>query len=416
MKQVILILSVILSVIVCSCSDDISVDNLKKEGRGECSVTFELSKSNDFGLDVITRSSNIIPIPEEYSVMFYLFQADGNEYKLIRGPEAITSPVLTLDNLTEDMEYRYVFVAINNPKKNEVMANMLKALDFGTTVMTPGDWTIQLPSEASTTNHSLLKNCFLDIFDYTTYGDAGDGSQKEYITIDPDKDMDIFGAGSYFLPGSITAAIAVTLERQVGMVEFKYEDATAGDQLECSFSSDYYRLYLSQMVKDKNNTNYTSENAALFSYASADDDNPIKDYTQGDYYSVSRLFYTNVLGLPTFKKNVTLTGTEKSIKVFMPYTTSTVVGTTVDDIYKAHHIRTTLSADATNTPGDITLNITKANGTTTSFKKAGTPFPIYRNGKTIFTTVGSDYLSVNFGNAADDGIHLPDDDKWNGDN
>ena len=294
---------------------------------------------------------------------------------------------------------------------------MLKALDFGTTVMDPGDWNIQLPVEASTANNSLLKNCFLDIFDYTTYGDFDAPDKIEEITIDPNKDMDIFGAGSYFLPGSMTAAIGVTLERQVGVVEFKYEDAIAGDRLECSFSSDYYRLYLSQMVKDKNNPDYTSENAAAFSYASDVAGSPFDTYEQGDYYSVSRLFYTNVLGLPTFKKSVTLSGTENSIKVYMPYTTSAIVGTTVDDIYKAHYIRTTLSADATNTPGDITLHITATDGTKKSFRKAGVPFPIYRNGKTIFTTVGSDYLSVNFGNSAsDNGIYLPNEDKWDGDN
>lgn len=415
MKQAILILSVILSAIISSCSDEIAVDN--SGTKNKCSVTFHLSKSNDSGLDMITRSGNIIPIPENYSVMFYLFQAEGNEYKLMRGPESITSPVLTLDGLTEDQEYRYVFVAINNPTKNEAIANVLKALDFGTTVMAPGVWSIQLPVEASTANNSLLKNCFLDIFDYTTYGDAGDPDKIEEITIDPNKDMDIFGAGSYFLPGSMTAAIGVTLERQVGVVEFKYEDAIAGDQLECSFSSDYYRLYLSQMVKDKNNPDYTSENAAAFSYASDTVDPPFNTYKQGDYYSVSRLFYTNYLGLPTFKKSVTLSGTENSIKVYMPYTTSAIVGTTVDDIYKAHYIRTTLSADATNTPGDITLHITAMDGTKKSFRKAGVPFPIYRNGKTIFTTVGSDYLSVNFGNSAsDNGIYLPNEDKWDGDN
>lgn len=416
MKQVILILSVILSVLVCSCSDEISVDTPPKESSGKCSVTFNLSKDSGSDFEMATRSSSIIPIPEDYSVMFYLFKEDGNDYKLVRGPEIIKSSVLTLDNLTEDAEYRYVFVAIHNPTQDESIAKVLKALDFGTTKMTPEEWTITPPSEASTTNNSLLENCFLELFDYETYGNFEDGSKREYIIIDSNKNMDIFGAGSYFLPGSITAAIGVTLERQVGVVEFKYEDAAIGDQLECSFSSDYYRLYLSQMVKDKNNTNYTSDNTAIFSFTSASPDNPIKDYTQGDYYSVSRLFYTNVIGLPTFKKTVTLNGTENSIKVYMPYTTSAMVGTSVNNVYKANYIRTNISEYDINEPGDITLNITKADGSPAqSFKKAGT-FPIYRNGKTVFTTVGSEYLSVNFGNNTDDGIHLPDDDKWNGDN
>lgn len=406
MKQVILILSVILSVLVCSCSDEISVDTPQKESNGKCSVTFNLSKDSGSDFEMATKSSSIIPIPEEYSVMFYLFKEDGNDYKLIRGPEIIKSSVLTLDNLTEDAEYRYVFVAIHNPTQDESIAKVLKALDFGTTKMTPDEWTITPPSEASTTNNSLLENCFLELFPALTYED------NEVVTIE--KDMDIFGAGSYFLPGSITAAIGVTLERQIGVVEFKYEDAAVGDKLECSFSSDYYRLYLSQMVKDKNNMNYTSENSAKFPVTVSDAGG--KEYTTGDYYTISYVFCTNNQGLPTFKKTKILTGTENSIKVYMPYTTSATIGSKVDDKYKANCIRTGVIGDSSSPIGDITLNITKADGSSAqSFKKAGT-FPIYRNGKTVFTTVGSEYLSVNFGNNTDDGIHLPDDDKWNGDN
>lgn len=410
MKQIITILSAYLFMALCSCSDESLPDLSEKKSDNKCSVTFTISRSGGSDLDMTTRSNNIAVITENYSVMFYLFQADGNEYKLIREPELVTSPVLTLENLTENAEYRYVFVAIYNPTKDEATAKILQAYDFGTTGMDFDGFTIDLPVFASTNTQSLLRNCFLDIFNKNqqlTYQD------NEIIGITEDRD--IFGAGAYFLPGATSSAISVVLERQIGVVEFKYEEAVPGDKLECSFASDYYRLYLSQMVKDVKNVNYTSENFARFP-------NPVEDtdgsnYSEGDYYTISHLFVTNNQGLPTFKKEVTLSGTEKSIKVYMPYTTSAAIGTEVADKYKAHYNRTGVTGDASIPLDNIILNITKADGTSQKFEKVSAPFPIYRNGKTIFTTVGADYLSIKFGNNnTDNGIYIPDEDKWNGDN
>ena len=177
------------------------------------------------------------------------------------------------------------------------------------------------------------------------------------------------------------------------------------------------------MVKDKSNPNYTSENNAVFSTPIADYD--YTEYSTGDYYSALRVFKSTYLLPLTFKRTKTLGNNENSVKFYVPYTTAEAVGTHIgDDKYKANYIRTGLmGANITSTTdyttGYVTLQVKRA-GTTSTFKtNVPTAFPIYRNGKTIFTASDAGGLTINFGSEGtggnDGGIHLPDDDIWNGD-
>ena len=430
MKQIILIISVCLVAIACSCTDDNLIDNQENNNR-KCSVTFEISKSNDSDFNVSTRSAGTV-VTDDYSVRFYLFQQINSEYRLVRTQE-VTTPILTLDNLTLDAEYKYIFLAIYNPDANVATANVLKAIDFSSGVIDDGSYDVTLPTkEAYIKNEgstdpdeqkgSLLENCFINFMgdnSKPTYGIADDGTD-EVITIN--QNIEIFGTGAYFLPGSYSASIGVVMERQIGVVEFHYKDAQAGDELTCSFSSDYYRLYLSQMIKDKTNPNYTSENYAIFQPPVSDMND--KKYSEGDYYSALRVFKSTYILPLTFTKTTTLTGSEKTISIYVPYTTAEAAGTVVDEKYQANHIRTglygyNLDTDPSLTTGYVTLKV-KRNGVENIFQTANpTAFPIYRNAKTIFTASDTGGLTISFGSdgsgGSEGGIHIPDDDIWNGD-
>lgn len=438
MKQFLFIISICISSIVCSCLDENQTSVPDKETNGKCSVTFSLSKDDSSDFNVSTRSTGTV-ITDDYTVKFYLFERDipSNEYRLVRKKD-VTTPVFSLDDLTEDAEYKYVFVAIHNPSVDPNTSKVLDAIDFSSGAngdYNNYDYSITLPQKAAYIKNelssdldeqkgSLLENCFISFIDNTslpTYGNDDTDDTDEVITIDTE--LEIFGTGAYFIPGSYSATIGVVMERQIGVVEFQYSDAQAGDVLTCSFSSDYYRLYLSQMVKDKSNPNYTSENNAVFSTPIADYN--YTEYSTGDYYSALRVFKSTYLLPLTFKRTKTLGSNENSVKFYVPYTTAEAVGTHIgDDKYKANYIRTGLMGANINsttdyTTGYITLQVNRG-GTISTFKTdAPTAFPIYRNGKTIFTASNAGGLTINFGSGGtggnDGGIHLPDDDIWNGD-
>lgn len=435
MKQFLFIISVCISSIVCSCSDENLTSAPDKESNGKCSVTFSLSKDDSSDFNVSTRSTGTV-ITDDYTVKFYLFERDipSNEYRLVRKND-VTTPVFSLDDLTEDAEYKYVFVAIHNPGVDPNTSKVLDAIDFSSGTngdYNEGDYSITLPQKAAYIKNelssdpdeqkgSLLENCFISFIDYTSLPTYDGDDTDEVITID--KELEIFGTGAYFIPGSYSATIGVVMERQIGVVEFQYSEAQAGDVLTCSFSSDYYRLYLSQMVKDKSNPNYTLENKVVFSTPISDIES--NEYSTGDYYSALRVFKSTYIFPLKFERTKTLSDNENSVRFYVPYTTSEAVGTHIeDDKYKANYIRTGLGGNnigshENHTTGYVTLQVKRA-GTTSTFKTdVPTAFPIYRNGKTIFTASDAGGLTINFGSEGtggnDGGIHLPDDDIWNGD-
>ena len=93
MKQFLFIISVCISSIVCSCSDENLTSAPDKESNGKCSVTFSLSKDDSSDFNVSTRSTGTV-ITDDYTVKFYLFERDipSNEYRLVRKND-VTTPV-----------------------------------------------------------------------------------------------------------------------------------------------------------------------------------------------------------------------------------------------------------------------------------------------------------------------------------
>lgn len=417
MKQI-KALSACLLLATSSCSDDkLPESSPEKSEKGERSVTFAISKSEDEGFDVSTKTKGTV-VTDSYVVEFYLFKQNASSnYELIQ-KEKVVTPLYTIEDLELEGSYKYVFVATSLAN-----ASALDAIDFSSVQMDPNTFFVTLPSKLATpTDKNRLENCYLSFFDnrQNSIPNYGTESSTDPETITVQKDLDIFGCGALIQPGmTYNTPVNVVMERQFGVVEFRYTDARAGDKLTCSFSSDYYRLYLSQLVRTAKEWYYVSDNSALFP-AGIFELTGLTAYSQGDYYSASSTFKTGFGLLPVFTKSKILSGGENSIQVYVPYTTAEAVGTSVADIYKANYVRTEftdISGLPTKGPkGTITLKVERNGTVLNTYSLPDSPFPIYQNGKTVFTTVGNDYFQVNFGPASgtsSDGIHL-DPDGWHG--
>lgn len=421
MKQIVLIISVCLSSLMYSCTDDNIVTPTKEDGEGTRNITFAISTGGEGNFDVTTKAKGTV-VTDEYAVKFYLFERNAADtYELIK-TEDVTQPLYTIEDLKTEGSYKYAFIATSVANKDA-----LKAMDFSS-VNWGGDTGTDVPiptQDASVASKSILENCFISFFDdransIPTFGTGTeDFSSASPETISVNRDLDIFGCGAYIAPGmTFNTPIDAVMERQYGIVEFVFQDAQAGDKLTCSFSSEYYRLYLSQFILNKTvSTEIISDNVGkipndIFTNAGLD------NYTEGDYYSASAIFKTYYGLLPIFTRTKELSSGENSIQVYMPYTTAATVGSSVDDKYKANYIRTSLNdvnGSITGPKGSITLQVERG-GTVIKTYKLDKAFPIYRNGKTVFKTVGDNFFQVNFGPAnegSNDGINI-DGDGWHG--
>lgn len=417
MKQII-VLSVCLLSVVISCTDDkLPGSSPEEEAKGERSVTFAISTSDDSGLQVTTKAQGTV-VTDNYTVLFYLFGKNAaSQYELIQ-KEKVTTPLYTIENLDLEGSYKYVFVAASLAN-----ASALDAIDFSSGQMDPNLFSITLPSKLATpADKNKLENCYIAFFDDRQNSTPSYGTElsPETETITVRKDLEIFGCGALIQPGmTYNTPVNVVMERQFGVVEFKYTDARAGDKLTCSFSSDYYRLYLSQLVRTAQEWYYVSNNSAPFP-AGIFELVGLPTYLHGDYYSALGAFKSGYGILPVFTKARTLGAGENSIQMYVPYTTAEAVGINVPDIYKANYIRsnfTDIDGNPTQGPkGNISLKVERGGTVLKTYTLPDSPFPVYQNGKTVFTTVGNDYFQVNFGPASgtvDDGIHL-DPDGWHG--
>lgn len=411
MKHIILILSVCLSFALWSCMESNIPDNPDKEDNGKCSVTFALSKSDDSNFNIVTKAQGSL-VPNGYTVVFYLFKNDteSNQYQLVQ-KETVYPPLYTIENLEKKSQYKYVFAATKDEN-----ASVLDAIDFSKGTTKTGT-IVPSTTLARVEDGNILENCFIS---YVEDGNPLTYTNDETIVIN--KDLEIYGCGSLFIPGQVSSTpIDVIMERQFGVVEFIYTDAQVGDKLTCSFSSDYYRLYLSQMIRDDITKEYTSSNLAMMPFNGntyVHGNMGINDYKTGDYYSALGILKSKAI-LPVFKKEKTLAAGQNSIQVYVPYTTATTVGTEVDNTYKANYISFTGTGGPVNSlmkdrfKGSVFLRVEKTDNTIKEYKREGNeaPFPIYRNAKTTFTTVGNDYMQISIGNG---GINI-DDDNWDGD-
>lgn len=393
----------------CSCSDKEAGGIAPGTDKAFRDITLAIQKEAGDVPGDRTKAGGTL-VPSDYTVLFYLFErvdsasdTDYEKFRFIRREE-ITGPLYTIRNLRAEGYYRFVFIATKT-----AYAEILMAKDLATAVYGNEANAVTLAGEA-TLNKSLLENCYLELFgtaNTPTYGNPDDASLRETFTID--RDLQIFGDGFNLLAGmEYSTPVNVLMQRQMGVVEFECPDAAEGDTLTASFSSDYYRLYLSQMVKDFNIQKYTSENSAVFPASPQGWEVP----PNGDYYSSSFFFVNNnEPGLPIFQKSEIMAAGQTRMRMYVPYTTAEPAGTAVSEIFKANYKRTTMPGALQGTEGSVKLAVGRQNGRK-SYERSDT-FPIYRNVKTVFRATGEGLLVLHFGTGSNGGIEV-DDDIWDG--
>lgn len=348
-----------------SCSED-TIGTETNESKLS-SVTFHIG-----GIEGLrTRAANGIENIDfnKYGARLYLFKDKiensttdtDNPYPgftLASDPVEITEGYVTIDNLNRT-EYNYIYIIVAYEKGYAEEAKVMS-------------WDADsYASYELEVDKSLYTTCYIAALDennsYAPYSQQGD-----------DKFM-IYGAGGeiasqldQFVP------VEVVLTRQMGAVVF----STGAEDIEripasCTITTDYYRLYLSQIIETLSGTqNHCSD------FASSNANPEISIEFEGG----------------------ALINELKGYMVYLPCTTT-----------KAYE-----SYEASNIPDNEKINYKNADpGTTctTSITVQGKTyatnqlFPIYPNRRTILTIGDGSKITVSFG---DDKGNINQEGDWNG--
>lgn len=345
-----------------SCSEDIPGG---KEQSGNSTVTFEV------GIDasMMTRATGDYGSVSDYKTTVYIFTKirdvdagvpqpdDKNFYEGFTFYESkeLNSALFTY-NMQEDKLYLFTFIACEKPYAEKGLGKVVYAGDSALEDIAVG---------------TELTKCFVPVFE-NSFDNSGEGYFKPYPK-EPDAkdDFMIFGA-AHQINGMAQGNYKpekITLTRQLGAVVFKAQAST--EQVTCKVASDYYRLYLLQML---------GENGySLFN-----------DYASSAMFPLMcKEFSGSADGIYTF---------------YLPCTTIKTPSTFSPDSDGQANCFTTEGWEEL-----VETSIT-VNGTTYKLDPT-VKFPIFPNYKTILTADDGSRLDVSFG-GNDGGIDLED--KWNG--
>lgn len=353
-----------------SCSEDIAT--IDEAGKAETySVTFHIS-----GLDgqLHTRAEEIVDVDfTKYTAKLYLFSgnkstgtASDNPYDgftFVGNPEEggdKSQPItiddngyVTLRNLQSGQDYIYAIVAYEDDYETE---GTVKVFNSSTYFLD------------DLAENSQYDNCCIAALDETNYCPYSKKGEDYFM---------VYGAGGEVptLNDSFTP-VEIILTRQMGAVVFNTGASTTDVQATCSVFTDYYRLYLSQMVEA--NTNGTR--------------NHCDDYASYNSYPI----YSQ-----TFEGGSQITESLEGYMMYLPCTTTKAFGSTIPENEKANY------DGAGNYNGYIETSI-KIGGKTYSTTD---PFPIYPNRRTILTIGDGSTINVSFGS---ENNPINQEGDWNG--
>lgn len=387
-----ILLSVCLAVgIFASCSED-AIDDGLSTGKGKTrSIAFSLS-GLDMGMDLSTRSASTrtpdVVDFNKYSVkcfVFYRAQAgteDYNEFKYVR-EEFVDAFYYVVNNLQPTGDYVFAFLAAEKAyaPKDGGGTDYLK-LKTGMYNPKPVD------------ENSDFRYCYIPAFNESGRSDDGTGSYRVIRETGASDDFMVWGV-TYFAPSELTIDNTHTpqniiLKRQMGAIQFQ-ASPTVGAITECSVFSNYYRLYLPQMLNTESASVACTVNELLMNAI------PINNDFAGNYMTESFTpAYVNIT--KTFKDDNYL---------YVPCTTLKNTNETIPESECANTLIGTVnessSSNAPTNPASVTINGKKF--------QTSVPFPIFPNRKTILKVADGTNLEVIYGK--DGGINL-DDDEWDG--
>lgn len=311
---------------------------------------------------------------DNYKVKLYLFK--GNTKGSANGTFTYvnTLPVntgfFTVDGLDKEFYYKCIFAAVKNEFEE---------------VLTLQDYIVSGAANAS----SSYQNCFLKILDEDKMGvddlggDFFGGIPIRQENTTTKNDFEIFGKGEIVLVTSdFYTPYEIALTRQVGAVEFQVGAVSAGETVKCQIYSEFYRLYLSQILENKSR-------------------NEAGDYTGG--YLMTYITKSSTVAEAT---------NDYRFVIYMPYTTARGREEVVPADEKANWMDDANGLAGMGMGLGTTYNPYANIQIGTKKYTCESPFPIYRNAKTILTTT-NDKLIVKVGDTADGGVDL-DDDNWDG--
>ena len=370
MKRVIVILWIVYLFLSCGSENEIPDEAKKTETK---TVTFLLKGIRERHFTTYSRAENTADIDfTRYTVKFYLFEQQGDEYVFIRDT-LVNADFFSITGLKSTQAYQYLFVAVS--KGFEYMLDTKDCSGW--------KWTGSNPESMRVTRGmSLLKNCyfpFIEGEDNNALWNAPklmNPTSFQCMLPDRNKNLEIYGQG-YVLTASMDFhnPFQIFRERQYGTVEIRLKKLVPDEKVSVTVSSDYYRIYLSQMIKADANKDYNSLNSGNISGRT------------GDYATSTVLYPIAFTGIQS------VTSAEDTLRLNLPYTTVAKVGSTVtDDKYKVYSMTLTV--------GSNTYSYT-------------TKFPVYRNGISYFVRKG-DWLALEFTAQGDTtpGVDLEED--WNG--
>lgn len=346
-----------------SCSED--TIGTETNGGKLSSVTFHIG-----GIEGLrTRAANGIENIDfnKYGARLYLFKdtienstTDTNNpypgFTLDREPIEITEGYVTIDNLKRT-EYNYIYIIVAYEKD---YAEEAKVMSWDAGNYTGNELEV---------NKSLYITCYIAALD----------ENNAPYSLQGDDQFMIYGAGGeiasqldQFVP------VEVVLTRQMGAVVF----STGAENIEsipasCMITTDYYHLYLSQIIETQSGTqNHCSD------FASQNSNPEISIEFSGGAF-------INDL---------------KGYMVYLPCTT-----TKVYESYEASNIPDNEKINYKNAdPGTTCTTSITVQGKTYATNQL---FPIYPNRRTILTIGDGSKITVSFG---DDKGNINQEGDWNG--
>lgn len=363
------VLACIIGLMHTSCSEDIA-GQPETADSGKASLTINI-KGFDTGMR--TRAGGTYN-PDDYLVDMYIFSelkssaGSGFESYTYEGKKEFgTERLVTLNDLESGKNYAFFFIGYEPEYKDckgvvPMIYDELNGVGYSD------------PEAQKLIEGSNYTNTYIEVLDGMTDYGIEEGYIYPYEQVEgADDNFMIYGyafdwAATEF-PGYTPQS--VTLTRQMGAVVFRTQITTEGaDDVSCDIYSQYYRLYLSQILESKEKSTKNEND----------------DYLTSDYgYPIHGTF--------SAPSRVNADGSKDYI-IYVPCTTTHSAGEVDDD------------ENANTLNGFITSFTINGDTYTTS-----QPFPVFPNRRTILTLMGDGELSVSF-EGTDGGISY--DDAWNG--
>lgn len=366
------LLALLMAALWASCSED-TIGTEETNGGKSSSVTFHLGGIEGLHTRAADGTENFNS--DKYGAKLYLFKdvAEGSStdpnnpypnFKLDREPVEIKDAYVTIDELDrQNYNYIYIIVGYEKDYENEATVKSWNANDWVGTDLVVGD------------DGSLYTTCYIAALD--------ENNSNAPYTQKGEEPFMIYGAG-----GEIASQldqyipVEVVLTRQMGAVVFSTGAENIEKSVTCTITTDYYHLYLSQIIETVSGTRNHSND-----YAGANSNPNIEVIFDGGF-------------------NI---DEPKGYMLYLPCTTTKeyAVGEHGEYLYldSKEYANYFYDSDGVYQSGKTSIEFGNKTYSTSEL------FPIYPNRRTILTIGDGSKINVSFG---DEEGKIDQEGDWNG--